>query len=81
MPPWQRSFTLILSLTVIRVGGSQLVGASTATTDFRKKGRHEHGVPDVIQSSASSPSSSSVVKVGTLPKVLSAEALLQQVCV
>ena len=43
-------------------------GASTNSVDFRKKGSFGDGVPDVLQSLTSS--SSFVIQVGTLPKLL-----------
>ena len=42
---------------------------STSSTDSRKKGAMGDGVPDMLHSTTSSPSSSSVAEVGTLPKM------------
>ena len=48
-------------------GLKSALGASASSTDSGKKGSHGDGVSDVLQSTTSSPSSSSVVQVGTLP--------------
>ena len=41
---------------------------SVSLADSAKKGGHGDKLPDVLQSTSSSPSSSSVVMVGTLPQ-------------
>ena len=44
--------------------------ASTSSPDLRKKGSHGDGVPDMLQSTTSSVSSSSVVQADTPAKFL-----------
>ena len=52
-------------------GGRKYTGGSipASSTDPRKKGSHGDGIPDALQLTTST-SSSSVVQVGTLPKFL-----------
>ena len=64
------ALALILHLTVIRMAESQLEVCLHVSTVSRKKGAMGDCIPDVLQSLTSSPSSSSVVQVGTLPKLL-----------
>ena len=68
VPPWQRILTLILSLTVIRVAGSQLEVHLQVLLPLGRRGAMGDGILDVLQSSTSSPSSGSVLQAGTLPK-------------
>ena len=51
-------------------GRKSAAGSSASSTDSRKMGAMVDGVLDAIQSLTSSPSSSSIVQVGTLPKFL-----------
>ena len=56
-------------------------GASLSSDDSKKKGSHGDSIPEVLQSLTSSPSSSLVVQVGTLPKFLiNGEILLPNRC-
>ena len=71
-PPWQ------VGLRLVHVAGSLLVVLSASSADARKKGAMGVGTPDVSQSTASSPSSSSVLQVCMLSHFwISGEALLQ----
>ena len=70
MLPLQRSLSLLLILTVIRVDGNQLEVYLLVPLILRRGGIVEDGIPDVLQSSMSSLSLSplSVVQVDTLPQ-------------
>ena len=65
-----RRLTLILSLTVIWVAGNQLRGHLQVILILGRRETMGNSMPDVVQPSMSSQSSSSVVQVGTLPNFL-----------
>ena len=70
---WQISLTLILSLTAARMAESQLEVCIQVPQALGRGGAMGDGIPDVLWSLTSSPSSSSVVQVvqvGTLLKFL-----------
>ena len=70
MPLCLRSLTLILSLMVIRKAGIRLEVYLHVTLTLGKGGAMGDGIPDVLQSSTSSPSPSFIVQVSTLSKFL-----------
>ena len=70
MPSWWRSFSLILSMMVIRVVGSLLELHLQIPLTLGVKRFMVDVIPDALQSLISSPSSSSVVQVGALPEFL-----------
>ena len=60
----------MLNLTVIRVARNQQQVNLVVELNVRRGGIMGGNIHDVLQSSTSSPSPSSVVPVGTLPKFL-----------
>ena len=70
MPPWQRRLTLILCLMVVRLAGSHQEVHPQVPLNPGRKGTMGDDIPNVLQSLTSSPASSSVVQVDTLPKFL-----------
>ena len=71
--PWKSlvvSFTLISSLIVIRMAGCQLEVIYQYILTLGRRVAMGDVIPDVLQSSASSQSSSCVVQIGTLSKFL-----------
>ena len=61
---------MILSLTVIRVAGSQLEVCLQVTLTIGRRGAKGDGIHDVLESVTSSTSSSSIVQFGISPKYL-----------
>ena len=70
IPPWQRSLTVIQSVTEVRVARSQLEVHLLVLPTLGRRVAMGDGIPGVLQSLMSSPLSSSVVQCGTLPKFL-----------
>ena len=60
----------ILGLKVIRVAGNQVVVHLPVPLSLGLKGNMGHGIPNVLQCTTSSPSSSYGVWAGTPPKIL-----------
>ena len=65
-----KCFTWILALVVIRDAGSQLGVHIPVPLTLGRRETIGDGVPDVLQSTTSSPSSSLIVQVGTFPNIL-----------
>ena len=70
VPPWHRCLIWITELKVIRVAEGQLGIHLPVTLTLERREAMGDSVPDVLQSTTSSPSSSSVVQIGTLPNIL-----------
>ena len=68
--PRQRGLTWKLELRDVRIAGSHLVMHLEVPPILEKRGAVPDGIPDVLQCTASSASSSSVVQIGTLPQLL-----------
>ena len=68
--PWQRSLNWILGLKDIRVAKVSLEVHLQVPLTLGRRGDMGNDVPDVLQSTTSSPSSPSLVQVGTLKKFL-----------
>ena len=74
---WQRNLTWNLSLRVFRIAGVHVVIHLTVSPILRRRGTIQDGIPDMVPSTTSSTSSSSIVQLGTLPWFwISGEALL-----